>query len=199
MKEGLAAFRINAGVTERPFGGRAINRGAIEVAADPAISAIERVTNEHDALLELEHQKHGGKPECRSPREAADAWFGVPAKDGLAGLTPKQRQDLAANAVVRLEAGEGWQSRILSALDRGIGIAPERMKDTILSLNESNKIQKHYLAGTYGQGGSSTLTFSSIVFIASRAYGSDKIGFTVARYEDLPEAEYKTGRYVYLI
>ena len=40
------------------------------------------------------------------------------------------------------------------------------MKDTILSLNESNKIQKHYLAGTYGQGGSSTLAFSQSVFIA---------------------------------
>ena len=36
------------------------------------------------------------------------------------------------------------------------------MKDTILSLNESNKIQKHYLAGTYGQGGSSTFAFSSM-------------------------------------
>ena len=199
VKDALASFRANTGVSDRPFGGRPNNRGAIEVAADPARSAIERVTNEHDALLELEHKRHDGKPECRSPREAANAWFGVPTKDGLAGLTPKQRQELAANAVVRLEAGEGWQSRILTAFDRGIGIAPDRMKDTILSLNESNKIQKHYLAGTYGQGGSSTLTFSSIVFIASRAFGSDKIGFTVARYEDLPAAEYKTGRYVYLV
>jgi hypothetical protein len=53
------------------------------------------------------------------------------------------------------------------------------MKDTILSLNESNKIQKHYLAGTYGQGGSSTLTFSKYVFIASRAHGSNQIAFTL--------------------
>lgn len=199
VRDALAAFRPSPGVSERPFGGRANNRGAIEVASDPARSAIERVTNEHDALLELEHIRHGGKPECRSPREAADAWFGVPSKDGLAGLTTKQRQDLASNSIVRLEAGEGWQSRILTAFDRGIGIKPDRMKDTILSLNESNKIQKHYLAGTYGQGGSSTLAFSNMVLIASRAFGSDKIGFTVARYEDLPAAEYKTGRYVYLI
>jgi hypothetical protein len=101
--------------------------------------------------------------------------------------------------VVRLEPGEGSQSRILTVVDGGIGIDPDRMKGTILSLNESNKIQKHYLAGTYGQGGSSTLAFSKCVLIASRAVGGDQIAFTVVWYEDLPAVEYKTGRYVYLV
>lgn len=169
------------------------------MAADPARSLIERVTNGHDALLELEHDRHKGVPECRTPREAADAWLGVPAKSGLAGLSPKERQDLAERTVVRLEPGEGWQSRLLTVIDRGTGIPPERMKDTILSLNESNKIQKHYLAGTYGQGGSSTLAFSKLVFIASRTEGSDLIAFTAIRYQDLPAEDYKTGRYVYLV
>ena len=194
-----AAFLAEAGASEVPFGGRANNRGAIEVAADPARSLIERVTNGHDALLELEHGHHNGVPECRTPREAAEAWLGVPAKTGLAGLTPKERQGLAERTVVRLEPGEGWQSRILTVVDRGTGIEPKRMKDTILSLNESNKIQKHYLAGTYGQGGSSTLAFSKYVFIASRLEGTDVIAFTVVRYQDLPAEDYKTGRYVYLI
>jgi hypothetical protein len=192
-------FQQNQGIAEIPFGGRANNRGAIEVAADAARSAIERVTNAHDALLELEHDKHEGKPMCLSPREAAHAWFNVPKKDGLSGLTPKERQDLALNSIVRLEPGEGPQSRILTVIDCGIGVEPGSMKNTILSLNESNKIQKHYLAGTYGQGGSSTLAFSKYVFIASRAYGSNKIGFTIVRYEDLPADKYKTGRYVYAV
>jgi hypothetical protein len=169
VRQGVEAFRKEPKVTEVPFGARANNRGAIEVASDAARSAIERVTNMFDALLELEHKKHSGRPDCRSPREAAEAWLGVPKKDGLSGLTTKQRQDLALNTIVRLEVGEGPQSRVLTVIDRGIGIAPDRMKDTILSLNESNKIQKHYLAGTYGQGGSSTLFFSEYVFIASRA------------------------------
>jgi hypothetical protein len=199
VKEAIEIFKQNPGVTEVPFGGRANNRGAIEVAADAARSAIERVTNAHDALLELEHDKHEGKPVCRSPREAAAAWLNVPRKDGLAGLTPKERQDLAQSTVVRLEAGEGPQSRVLTIIDRGTGIEPSSMGSTILSLNESNKIQKHYVAGTYGQGGSSTLAFSKYVVIASRAYGSEKIGFTIVYYEDLPAAEYKTGRYVYLV
>jgi hypothetical protein len=198
-RDSLDEFKKNGGVAEVPFGGRPNNRGAIEIATDAARSAIERVTNGHDALLELEHLKHGGKPICRSPREAADAWLDVPKKDGLAGLTPKQRQDLAQHCIVRLEDGDGSQARILTVLDRGIGLEPGRMKDTILSLNESNKIQKHYLAGTYGQGGSSTLAFSKYVFIASRSYGGNQIGFTVVRYEDLPADAYKTGRYVYLV
>jgi hypothetical protein len=160
---------------------------------------IERVTNAHDAILELEFERHSGKPECRSPREAAAAWLGVPEQDGLAGLTNKQRQDLAAATIVCLEPGEGTQSRLVSVIDRGIGIPADKLEGTILSLNESNKISKHYLAGTYGQGGSSTFAFCKYVVIASRHRGSQKIAFTVVRYEDLPAKDFKTGRYVYLV
>jgi hypothetical protein len=73
------------------------------------------------------------------------------------------------------------------------------MPGTILSLNEGNKWQKHYLAGTFGQGGSSTFAFSQLTFIASRFYRSSKIGFTVVWYEDLPANEFKSGNYVYLV
>ncbi len=186
-------------ISEVPVGRRPNNRGAIEVATDPGRSLIERVTNAHDALLELEFERHGGTPECRSPREAAAAWLDVPEKEGLAGLTNKQRQDLAAATVVRLEPGEGTQSRLVSVIDRGIGIPADKLEQTILSLNESNKIQKHYLAGTYGQGGSSTFAFCKYTVIASRYRGSDNFSFTVIRYEDLPAQDYKTGRYVYLV
>jgi hypothetical protein len=72
------------------------------------------------------------------------------------------------------------------------------MASTILSLNEGNKWQKHYLAGTFGQGGSSTFAFSRVVLIATRHHSSSKIGFTVVWYKDLPASEYKSGHYVYL-
>ena len=189
----------SATISEVPVGRRPNNRGSIEVATDPGRSLIERVTNAHDAILELEFERHRGKPECRSPREAAAAWLGVPEKEGLAGLTNKQRQDLAAATVVLLEPGEGTQSRLVSVIDKGIGIQTDKIEETILSLNESNKIQKHYLAGTYGQGGSSTLAFCKYVVVASRHCGSDRIAFTVVRYEDLPAEDFKTGRYVYLV
>jgi hypothetical protein len=201
LEDALARYRLDAEEewSEIPVGRRPNNRGAIEVASDPGRSAIERVTNAQDAVLELEHQRHGGKPECRSPREAASAWLGVPEKDGLAGLSLKARQDLAHKTVVRLEPGEGAQSRLLSVIDQGIGISPDQFETTILSLNESNKIQKHYLAGTYGQGGSSTFAFSRYVLIASRKIATNEIVFTVVRYLDLPAEKFKTGHYVYAV
>lgn len=182
-----------------PVGGRPNNRGAIEVASDAGRSLIERVTNMLDAVLELEHEKHGGLPDCRTPRAASSAWLGVPERDGLSALTNSQRQDLAELAILRLEPGEGPQSRVVSVVDRGIGIEPTEFEGTILSLNESNKIQKHYLAGTYGQGGSSTYAFCRFTIIVSRRRGTDRIGFTVVKYEDLPAEEFKTGHYVFLV
>ncbi len=200
LEAALSAYlTANATAAFVPIGRRPNNRGAIEVASDPGRSIIERITNAHDALLEREHEQHGGKPKCNSPREASSAWLDVPEKEGLSGLTNKQRQSLAMKTVVRLDPGEGWQSRLVTVIDQGIGIEPERLEGTILSLNESNKIQKHYLAGTYGQGGSSTFAFCKYVVIATRREGSDVLGYTVVRYEDLPAEEFKTGRYVFLV
>jgi len=59
-------------------------------------------------------------------------------------------------------------------------------------------MQKHYLAGAYGQGGSSTFASSRYTLIASRAANEERVGFTVVKFEDLPPEEYKIGRYVYL-
>ncbi len=200
VETALSAYvAANPSAGFQPVGRRPNNRGAIEVASDAGRSMIERVTNILDALLELEHEKHEGTPSCRSPREAGSAWLGVPEKEGLSALSNKQRQDLAARAVVRLEPGEGTQSRLLTVIDEGIGIEPDRLEGTILSLNESNKIQKHYLAGTYGQGGSSTFAFCKYAVIVSRRHGSDQVGFTLVKYEDLPAEDFKTGRYVFLV
>ena len=94
-------------------------------------------------------------------------------------------------------AGDTKSARTVEIRDFGTGLTPEEMPNTILSLNESNKITKHYLAGAYGQGGSTTYVSSTATFIASRR-GSAPIGFTVVRFEDLPAAKYKVGHYVYL-
>lgn len=178
--------------------GRENNRGTIDVSSDPTRSCIERVTNGIDAILELEHGLHNGLPDCRSPKEAAVAWLGVPDA-GLSGMTQAQRRALAQRVTVKLEPGEGRESRILTIRDRGIGIEPHKMPSTILSLNESNKISKHYLAGAYGQGGSSTFAFSRVTLIACREADTSAVGFTLVRYQDLPANLYKTGHYVYMV
>lgn len=180
-----------------PIGGRENNRGTIEVSSDPGRSAVERLTNGIDAILEAQFEAHTGIPDCRSPKEAARAWLNVP-EGGLSEMTPTQRRALAQQVTVKILSGEGRDSRILQIRDHGIGVPPESMPSTILSLNESNKIQKHYVAGAYGQGGSSSFAPSKWTLIASRHDGAPTVGFTIVRYQDLPPETYKMGRYVYL-
>ena len=180
-----------------PFGNRENNRGAIDSSADPGRSLVERVTNAIDAILESEYQVHHGTPDCRSPKEAASAWLNVPV-EGLSNLDVAQRRRLAQRTQLKLSAGGGKDARTVEVRDNGIGITPEQMPNTILSLNEGNKLKKHYVAGVYGQGGSSTFAVSKYTLIASRFNGSPIVGFTIVRYLDLPPDEYKTGHYVYL-
>ncbi len=180
-----------------PVGGRENNRGSIEVSGDPGRSAVERLTNGMDAILEAEYERHHGRPDCRSPMEAASAWLNIP-ETGLSGLTPAQRRSLAQRVTIRLLPGDGRDLRIIEVRDRGIGLTPEQMPGTILSLGESNKIQKYYLAGTYGQGGSSTFASAQCSTILTRYDNHSTVGFTVVRFLDLPPEQFKTGHYVYL-
>jgi len=180
-----------------PVGGRQNNRGIIELSRDPGRALVERLTNGIDAVLEAEFEKHKGKPVCSYPKEAATAWLNVSPK-GLSEMTPQQRRLLAQRVMIKLLPGESRDSRTVEIRDYGIGLTPAQMPQTILSLNESNKLQKHYLAGTYGQGGSSTYVVSRYTFIASRYEGYHTLGFTLVRFLDLPPEEYKTGYYTYL-
>ncbi len=179
-----------------PFGNRPNNRGTIEASADPGRSLVERLTNGIDSLLEDEYQKHNGIPECRTPKEAATAWLNVPAT-GLSEMSTVERRGLAQKIIIKIQSADSRSSRIIEVQDKGVGLSPEQMPTTILSLNETNKIQKHYLAGAYGQGGSSTLATSKYVLFASRRSIDPTVGFTIACYEDLPPDQYKIGRYVY--
>jgi hypothetical protein len=180
-----------------PLGGRENNKGTVEVSGDTGRSLVERLTNGIDAILELEHDLHKGTPNCRSPKEAAAAWLNVP-DGGLSDMTNMQRRNLAQRVTVRILPGDGKNLRTVEVRDFGIGLTPDQMPCTILSLNESNKVKKHYLAGVYGQGGSSTFAACKYTFIASRQRDYPLVGFTLVRYEDLPPDEFKVGRYVYL-
>ncbi len=180
-----------------PVGGRENNKGTIEVSGDPRRALVERLTNGIDAILDSEHEAHKGIPTCRSPKEAAATWLNIP-EAGLSEMTSTQRRNLSQRVTITVLSGEGKDSRIVEVRDLGTGLTPEQIPHTILSLNESNKMQKHYLAGAYGQGGSSTFAVSKYTVIASKSWQRPIVGFTIVRYEDLPPEEYKIGRYVYL-
>jgi len=177
--------------------GRENNRGTIEASSDPGRSLVERLTNGIDAVLEAEHVGHKGMPACGSPREAAVAWLGVP-QAGLSEMSQGERRRLAQRVSIKILPGGGRERRLVEIHDAGVGLTSEQMPRTILSLGESNKVQKLYLAGAYGQGGSSTFAVSKATLIASRYGPSPKVGFTVVRFLDLPPDRYKIGHYVYL-
>lgn len=198
-KKALSDFEAaNSGVIQwAAIGGNQNNRGPIEVSADPGRSLIERVTNAIDAVIELAHNEKQGRPTCTTPSQAATVWFGVPQK-GLGGLSQADRQTLASNVEIRLREGDGKELRTVEIQDKGIGILPADMPNTILSINKSNKLQKFYLAGTFGQGGSSTYYNSKLTLIVSRQKGSSEVGFTLVRFHDLPADQFKSGCYEYL-
>lgn len=178
--------------------GRENNRGQIEIGTDPGKGIVERITNGIDAVLELEHDRHNGIPECRSPREAAISWLNVSSK-GLHELSPARRRELASSVIVTITEGDDKTHRTIQVVDSGTGLTPEEMPSTILSLGESNKVQKLYLAGAFGQGGSSTFACCKYSLICSRSYSNPaKVGFTIVYYQDLPPDKYKHGMYVYL-
>ncbi len=179
-----------------PVGGRPNNAGNIDVAKEAPAPIVERITNSIDAMLEL--KKVGT---CSSPRKAVEDWFEIPG-GRLENLSRDRMQELADNIeVVFWDSGDD-KAPTITIRDRGIGRPPSQFSSTLLSLGESNKINKHYLCGAYGQGGSSTFAWCDYTVILSRAQpgttdDADLIGWTIVRRYD--SEEYKTYLYQYLV
>ncbi len=197
--------------TWRPVGDNEANYGLINIGSDPGQALIERVTNAIDGVIEREALRNLGKRKRvtipASPREAVELWFGVPG-GRVANLgDPAKRQPLADNVVVTLLEGDHKRRPSVMIRDLGVGLTPSLIPTTILSLSGTNKIDKLYLAGAYGQGGSTVLAFSPDgALIVSRrqpdllAVGeADLVAVTLARYEELDPAKNKNGRYAYLV
>lgn len=185
-------------ISWRPVGDRANNSGTIQAAGDPGRALIERITNGIDAVIERAHHEHHGKPECRTPREAAQAWFGVPVS-GLHKLSDGVQRKLAQESVtLTLLPGDGRAKRTVIIADKGTGLTQDQMPATILSLNADNKISKFYLAGAFGQGGSATFASCDYTLVASRSVKSPElVAFTVVRFK--PPEGLKLGTYVYIV
>jgi hypothetical protein len=197
--------------TWRPIGDNEANYGLINIGSDPGFALIERITNAVDAVIEREaYRRIGKKGNGRipsSPREAAELWFQIPG-GRVANLgDPKNREPLADQVVVSLREGTNRRQPTVVIRDLGIGLTPALIPRTILSLSGTNKIDKPFLAGAYGQGGSTVLAFSPKgTLIVSRRQpdlletaAPDVVAVTLARYEELDPAKNKNGRYAYLV
>jgi hypothetical protein len=168
----------------RPVGGRPNNIGTVRVASDPGQASVERITNGMDAILEL--MARLTPQSAATPRDGARAWLGVdPA--GLVAMTDTQRRALAENlSVIVDDSGEDRRPTLIVE-DRGIGQHPSDFAGTLLSLNESNKVDKPYTMGAFGQGGSATLGFARATVVLSRRHpdcldgNTDRVGWTIVQ------------------
>jgi hypothetical protein len=207
----IAALEKDYGFRWHPVGGRENNYGTINIGSDPGHAFIERVTNAIDAVIEREALRKQAKGKARampaSPREAVELWFKVPGGRVAKLANLKNRQELADNVVVALLESPNNRKPTVEIRDRGMGLTAAMVPSTILGLGEGNKIDKTYLAGAYGQGGSTALAFSPKgCLILSRRQPDllkegekDAVAVTFARYNELDPEKNKNGRYEYLV
>jgi hypothetical protein len=205
----VKSLETKQGFRWRAVGDNDSNYGVINIGSDPGLALVERVTNAIDAVIEreAERQRRNGKVKFHySPREAVEKWLKVPA-GRLVNLNITQRQALADDVVVSLYSGSVKRRPTVGIRDFGIGLTASEIPRTILSLNAGNKLSKQYLAGAYGQGGSTTLPYSPDgTMVVSRkqpeflADGDrDLVAVTLARFNPLDVEINKTGRYEFLV
>ena len=163
-----------------PVGRDRGNAGRIKLAEEPVNPLAERLINGMEAIIELERlrelQRNPEAPIPSSPRDAVQRYFGLPRIDSIPG-TPdnKQRRRFEEQlrrirARLRLRLRYDKQSRefAVSVEDDGLGQPPSRIHETLLSLGQTDKADKPYLIGVFGQGGSSAFAASKYSIVVSR-------------------------------
>lgn len=181
------------------------NLATINLGSDPAAGVIERITNALDAILEQEWVSRGEPTNLSTPRSAVEAWFKI--KDGrlatLATDEVRKLDDVATKVQVTLRDSDRPDKPTVDVRDYGIGIGPEDFSTSILSLNRDRKLRKLFLAGAFGQGGSTALAFSRFTLICSRKSStngtSNPFSFSVVRFNPGDPNVDKHGVYEYLV
>jgi hypothetical protein len=182
-----------------PVGRDRGNAGRVQLAGDPYNPSAERLVNGMEAIIELARQrellKNASAPEPQSPREAVERYFELPRLDLIPRTKDKDTRraleerlrDVRRRLVMRLEHDKKSKQFSVEIRDGGIGQAPERIHQTLLSLGRTDKADKPYLIGVFGQGGSSTYSASQYSIVISRRVPEfldsqdDGIGWTIVR------------------
>ena len=199
-----ALERALGGAKVRYLGDRATNWSALSSGVDPQSVLFERVTNMWDALLELMAAAVAKeKRSWASPAEAAQALLGVPVT-GPAAMAAAQRDLLAPMCMIQvLDSDEPIKRPSIAFRDEGIGLTTVEMPTTILSIEGSNKLDKPYLHGVFGKGGSVACMFSEATIIISRKHPElladgeeDRVSMAVVRQGDSPDVRLPFFRYL---
>ncbi len=178
-----------------PIGRKRGNAGQISLAKRPINPLAERLINGMEAIIEMMRQREllfqptAASPV--SPREAVQRYFKLPPLEQIP-LAQKQVREQARELARSLALQLKWDGKAkeftVIVRDRGIGQTPARMHRTLLSLGSSDKADKPYLIGVFGQGGSSTYAASKYSWIISRRAidllngEEDGIGFSIIKH-----------------
>lgn len=183
-----------------PVGNNESNHSTFQMLERGENGIIERLTNAIDAVIEKEYFLNPDE-NLSSPRKSSEKYFGI--KEGnLANYNikdiKKELKDLVKLNV--LESNKKGRPTI-EIRDYGIGLSSEEFGKTILSLQGGNKLKKFYLAGTFGQGGSTANIFSKHTLFISKPIpeknNSNKISFTITK--EFDDLDYKTPIHKYLV
>jgi hypothetical protein len=135
-----------------------------------------------------------------SPRDAVLRYFGFPRLDSIERLDDEERKAKRAmvdrvRKRVSLTLDHDKKSKQFSVTirDHGMGQVPAMMHQTLLSLGRTDKADKKYLIGVFGQGGSSAFSISEYSIVVTRraadirGKGEDAgVGWSIVR-EILPK------------
>jgi hypothetical protein len=205
----INAIQAERRIGWRPVDGNENNLATINLGSDPAAGLIERVTNAFDAVLDYEWLKRGQPTSLMSPRAATAQWFNIP--EGRLGNLAEFREEAFVTLIdrvqVTLQDSDREDRPTVDIRDNGIGIKPEEFASSILSLHKSRKLRKLFLAGAFGQGGSTALAYSMFTIVVSRPARipheiedrSGEISFTIVRFNEGDPLTDKHGLYEYLI
>jgi hypothetical protein len=180
-----------------PVGAGRGNSGRIKLAGEPTGPIAERTINGMEAIIELERlREKRDRPIATmptSPRDAVLRYFGLPPLDLIPRLdNPDQQKKLHQhiNAVrQRLSVHLDFKDREFTFLvrDTGMGQTAARMHSTLLSLGHTDKADKPYLIGVFGQGGSSAFSVSQYSIVMTRRAPDlldgepDRAGWSIVR------------------
>lgn len=178
-----------------PIGAKRGNAGSISLAKRPINPLAERLINGMEAIIEMRRQRElketPSAPPPPSPRAAVKHYFELPPLDELPDA-PKAVRERAREMARQLLLNLNWDKQerefTLTIRDHGIGQAPGRVHKTLLSLGSSDKGDKPYLIGVFGQGGSSTYAASEYSWVVSRRAADlldgeqDGIGFSLVKH-----------------
>lgn len=190
--------------------------------AKPEAAIVEKLVNAVDARLMLECQLRAINPEGpkapKNIRQAVAVFLEnhPHPEDPLAGritewLDEKRREVAQTITFSATGARAANGNPSFTIVDQGEGQTPERMPDTLLSLNKSNKLRIPFVQGKFNMGGTGVLKFCGkqnlqLVIsrrnpdVANRSLADDsdlQWGFTVVRREE-PEGSRRSSVFTYL-